>query len=174
MRALVGIAVFTVVLGACSGGQPAADSQALECPTQTGPPHIGGIGPPPASFEVTLPDSGVNWNSGGEWILSVVPPQPAELTVLVTIEPDVVLESLTFEVQSVYGDIMWTRPAGTHLRKGTFGVALEADGTGWPRGPHPLMAAMEIEYDNRDPCRYGDRSEASWTATLGYLEIGIP
>jgi hypothetical protein len=174
MRALVGIAVLTVVLGACSGEQPATDSQALECPTQTGPPPIGGPGPPSASFEVTLPDSGVNRNSGGQWTLSVVPPQPAQLTVLVTVEPDVVLESLTFEVQSVYGNMMWTQPAGTHLSEGTFEVALEVDSTNWPRGRHSLLAAMEIEHDDRDLCRYGDRAGSSWTATLGYLEIPIP
>jgi hypothetical protein len=99
----------------------------------------------------------------------VVPPQPVELTVLVVVEPDVVLERLWFDVQSVYGNVMWSQTAGTHLPEGSFEFELEIDSTGWPPGRHPLRAGTLTEIDNRDPCLY--RSGDTWGADIGYLVV---
>ena len=186
MRAAGAVAALTAVLCACSGAttpttsaavppttvpsttttRPSEDQQALECPTQ---PHVNiRQGLPPASFEIVV-EGGVNTSPEGQRLLSVVPPQPVELTVLVTVEPDVVLERLWFDVQSVYSYVMWSQTAGTHLPEGRFEFELEIDSTGWLPGRHPLQAGMLIEIDNRDPCLY--RSGDTWGVEIAYLVV---
>jgi len=186
MRVVGAVATLTAVLCACSGTatptssalvppttipsttstRPAEDQQGLECPTQ---PHVNVFqGIPPASFEVVA-DGGVSTSPEGGRLLSVVPPQPVELTVLVTVEPDVVLERLWFDVQSVYWNVVWSQTAGRHLPEGTFEFELQIDSTGWLPGRHPLQAWLLTEVDNRDPCLY--RSGATWGAEIGYLVV---
>lgn len=187
MRAVWAVAALTAALCACSGAttpnasaavppttvppttatRPSEDQQALECPTQ---PHVGIFqGRLPASFEIVA-DGGVSTSPEGQRLLSVVPPQPVVLTVLVTVEPDVVLERLWFDVQSVYWVVTWSQTAGTHLPEGRYEFELEIESTGWLPGRHPLRAGMLTEIDNRDPCLY--RSGATWgPADIAYLVV---
>jgi hypothetical protein len=185
MRAMAAVATLSAALSACSGTttptgaatltstsiatttttESAEDQQALECPTQ---PHVAFAGVLPASFDI-MADSGVSTDPEGRRILSVVPAVPVEFTILVTVEPAVVLGRLWFGVQSVYGNMMWTQTAATHLPEGRFEFTFEVDPTGWPPGRHPLVAGMETERDDRDPCSY--RSGATWGVDIGYLVV---
>ena len=66
---------------------------------------------------------------------------------------------------------LWRLDAGAHLGQDTYEFTFEVDGSGLPDGRSLLTAAMDLERNNRDPCRFGDRSEAYEANSLGWLDI---
>ena len=152
----------TIVLGPVTAGVTTVDT----CPPRA----------PAVSFEIQLPNRGVHLNAGGEWVLGVVPADPARLTVVVTVAPAVVIESLSFVVQSIqFGRELWRHPAGTHLQEGTYQFTFDLDGSGLPRGLHRFVALWDVERDDGVPCRFeGDRSGAGGEQGLGWLDIDGP
>ena len=152
----------TIVLGPVTAGVTTVET----CPPR----------PDAVSFEVRLPDRGVRSNPGGEWVLSIVPADPARVTVIVTVAPDVTLGYVSFVVQSVqFGRELWRHPAGTHLQEGIYQFTFDVDGAGLPRGLHRFVAVWDVERDDGPPCRFeGDRSGARGEQGLGWLDIDGP
>jgi hypothetical protein len=145
----------TIVLGPVTAGVATVDA----CPPR----------PDPVSFAVRRPDRGVRSAPNGEWVLSVVPTDPARVSVVVTVAPDVVLGHTSFVVLSMqFGRELWRLTAATHLQEGTHHVTLSIDVHGLPRGLHPLMAVWDVERDDAAACRFeGDRSGSGGAQVLG-------
>lgn len=187
---LVVAAVAIVVLTECSrqelssgdlGGETAAifggeaTASQANCPARMPPPGSS------STFEVKLPDGRVGGNSDAEgdlgdneWVLDVTPSQPAKVTVIISIEPAVVIESLSFVIDSPNGTEMWNFPAGAHLQEGVHDFTFAWDGTTREGevapGRNHLFAVATTERDERDAC-YGDLSGSQEGWGLGYLQV---
>lgn len=177
MRTSVGIALsFVVTLSSCAHGQLSPEVDTPVCSTQAGAMRIGGrFVPPPATFEVQLPDRGVSWNSGGEWVLSVDSTESVRLTVVVIVEPEVELESLRFVIRAVdFARELWSHPVAARLYEGTHQFTFGVDTSGLPPGVHGFAAMFDIARDDRDPCGLGDTSGGRGEAGLGWIDVGGP
>jgi len=90
--------------------------------------------------------------------------------VRVTVEPNVVLETLSFTLGRPGGYNHWALDAATHLAQGTHSLIVDVDTSGLPPRRYELFAAATIEKDDRNPC-HGPTPEAQAIWELGYVSV---
>jgi hypothetical protein len=144
-------------------------------PTAAGETTIETCPPREPTFEVQLPDRGARSGPGGAWALFVVPGEAARMTVVVTVPPDVVLQSVSFGILAAQsGAELWRRPVASHLPTGTYRFTVTVDGRGLSRGVHDFVATWDIWHNGAAPCRFGHRLGDGGSQWLGWIDSAGP